>query len=208
MWLDGLYMGQPFYAEYAMLFHEDTAFNDITRQFVLMEKHARDAKTGLLYHGWDESPPAKMGQQKNWPFTKFLGKGHGLVWHGHGRRAGSFSRQTSRPGLHHRHSQPICKSSRCLPGPKTGLWYDIVDKQTTPKNYREASASSMLIYALAKGVRKGYLPASYLQNAKEGYDGMIKEFIETEAGPVNLNGTVVFPALAEILIAMAASTTI
>jgi unsaturated rhamnogalacturonyl hydrolase len=55
MWLDGLYMGQPFYAEYAMLFHEDTAFNDIANQFIWMEKHARDPKTGLLYHAWDES---------------------------------------------------------------------------------------------------------------------------------------------------------
>ena len=62
MWLDGLYMGEPFYAEYAMLFHEDTAFNDIAKQFILMENHARDAKTGLLYHGWDECKTTEMGQ--------------------------------------------------------------------------------------------------------------------------------------------------
>src|SRR6185503_4481926 len=59
MWLDGLYMGEPFYAEYASLFHEDTAFNDIAKQFILMETHARDKKTGLLYHGWDESRKQK-----------------------------------------------------------------------------------------------------------------------------------------------------
>jgi unsaturated rhamnogalacturonyl hydrolase len=55
MWLDGLYMGEPFYAEWAKYFHEDTAFNDIAKQFILMERFARDAKTGLLYHGYDES---------------------------------------------------------------------------------------------------------------------------------------------------------
>ena len=55
MWLDGLYMGSPFYAEYANMMHEDTTFNDITNQFVWMEQHARDPKTGLLYHAWDES---------------------------------------------------------------------------------------------------------------------------------------------------------
>src|SRR5438045_9465722 len=60
MWLDGLYMGEPFYAEYASCFHEDTAFNDIARQFILMEKNARDEKTGLLYHAYDES------RQKQW----------------------------------------------------------------------------------------------------------------------------------------------
>src|SRR5678809_936966 len=54
MWLDGLYMGGPFYAVYAMLF-EQSAFDDIANQFIWMEKHARDPKTGLLYHAWDES---------------------------------------------------------------------------------------------------------------------------------------------------------
>ena len=55
MWLDGLYMAEPFYAEYASLFHEPQDFADITRQFTLMEAHASDPKTGLLYHAWDES---------------------------------------------------------------------------------------------------------------------------------------------------------
>jgi unsaturated rhamnogalacturonyl hydrolase len=61
MWLDGLYMAEPFYAEYAATAHEDTAFNDIAKQFILMEKHSLDDKTGLLYHGWDESKQQKMG---------------------------------------------------------------------------------------------------------------------------------------------------
>ena len=36
MWLDGLYMGEPFYAEYSFLTKDDTAYNDITKQFILM----------------------------------------------------------------------------------------------------------------------------------------------------------------------------
>ena len=48
MWLDGLYMAEPFYAEYAMLFNEESAFDDIANQFIWMEKHARDPKTGSL----------------------------------------------------------------------------------------------------------------------------------------------------------------
>jgi unsaturated rhamnogalacturonyl hydrolase len=74
---------------------------------------------------------------------------------------------------------------------KSGVWYDIVDMPSAPKNYKEASASCMLVYTLLKGVRKGYLPASYLANAKKGYAGIIKEFIETDAnGQTNLKGTV------------------
>ncbi len=53
MWLDGLYMAAPFYAEYARTFNEPAAFDDVTRQFLLMSRHARDPRTGLLFHGWD-----------------------------------------------------------------------------------------------------------------------------------------------------------
>ena len=65
MWLDGLYMAEPFYAEYAALFHEDADFDDIAKQFVLMEKHARDPKTGLLFHGWDESKQQRWANPKS-----------------------------------------------------------------------------------------------------------------------------------------------
>src|SRR6202000_2244984 len=52
MWLDGLYMASPFYAEYAATFGETADFDDIANQFILIEKHTRDPKTGLLYNGW------------------------------------------------------------------------------------------------------------------------------------------------------------
>jgi hypothetical protein len=55
VWLDGLYMGQPFYIEYAKWAGQTNVFNDVTRQFVTVEHHTRDPKTGLLYHAWDES---------------------------------------------------------------------------------------------------------------------------------------------------------
>ncbi len=53
VWLDGLYMAMPFWAQYAALFHEDSVFDDIAHQFAVIERHVRDGKTGLLYHGWD-----------------------------------------------------------------------------------------------------------------------------------------------------------
>jgi len=58
MWLDGLYMAQPFYAHYTKMFSEgeeaEKAYNEIVKQFALIQKHTLDEKTGLLYHGWDE----------------------------------------------------------------------------------------------------------------------------------------------------------
>jgi unsaturated rhamnogalacturonyl hydrolase len=64
MWLDGLYMAEPFYAEYAKISHHPEDFRDITQQFLLIEDHARDAKTGLLYHGWDESKQERWANKE------------------------------------------------------------------------------------------------------------------------------------------------
>lgn len=195
MWLDGLYMGQPFYAEYAKVFGEDTAFNDIAKQFVLMERHARDPKTGLLRHGWDES------RQQRW-----ADKTTGLspnVW---GRALGWFGMAMVDVLDHFPENHPgrdsimniltrFAKAVVSVQDAKTGLWYDVPDKPKEPKNYFEASASSMLVYTLAKGVRKGYLPASYLMYARKGYNGILKQFIKTENGKTNLYGTVAVSGL-------------
>ena len=79
-WLDGLYMAQPFYAEYAGVFGEDTVFDDVTRQFVLMEKNARDPVTGLLYHGYDESRSQQWAGKQTGRSPHYWGRA--LGWYG------------------------------------------------------------------------------------------------------------------------------
>jgi unsaturated rhamnogalacturonyl hydrolase len=191
MWLDGLYMGQPFYAEYAMQFQEDTTFQDIARQFILMERHARDPKTGLLYHGWDESKQQKWANKQTGQSPHFWARA--LGWYGMAMVDVLDHFPAKHPGrdsiinILNRFAKAVVK----VQDAKTGLWYDIVDMPTTPKNYPEASASSMLVYTLSKGVRMGYLPASYRQNAQKGYNGIVKAFIENAGnGQVNFKGTV------------------
>ena len=192
MWLDGLYMGTPFYAEYAMLFHEDTAFNDIANQFIWMEKHARDAKTGLLHHAWDES------KQQQWADKK-TGKSP-LFW---GRAMGWYSDAIVDaldyfPANHPKRKALIDILNRLVVALEkqqdktTGLWYDVMNYNGPgkEKNYFEASASCQFVYAIAKGVRKGYLPAAKIAIAKRAYDGIVKQFIKVENGQTNLYGTV------------------
>ena len=85
----------------------------------------------------------------------------------------------------------LAKSVASYQDPKTGLWYQVVDKRTEKGNYLEASGSSMFVYALAKGIRNGYLPPTYLSVAKRGYKGLVDRFLKTDAnGQTNLEGTV------------------
>ncbi len=196
MWLDGLYMGQPFYAEYARLFHEDSAFNDIANQFILMEKHAIDKKTGLLYHGWDESKEQKWANKTTGQSPNFWGRS--LGWYGMAlvdvldQFPANHPKREELIAILHRFAIAVRK----VQDSKTGLWFDVPDKPDEPKNYVEASASCMLAYTFAKGARKGYLPVAYFDHARQAYRGIIKEFIETDAnGQVNLKGTVAVSGL-------------
>ncbi len=190
MWLDGLYMAHPFYTEYAMLAHEDSTFNDIANQFIWMEQHARDNATGLLYHGWDES------KQMGW-----ANKETGLSPHFWARAMGWYAMALvdvleNFPATHPQRQTLVTILNRTIDAvekvqdKKSGLWYDILDKPNEKGNYFEASASSMFVYAVAKGVRLGAVPSAKLQIAKKGYQGILKTFIKNEGGQYNLHGTV------------------
>jgi unsaturated rhamnogalacturonyl hydrolase len=191
MWLDGLYMGEPFYAEYAATFHEDAAFDDIAKQFELMELHARDAKTGLLYHGWDESKQQQWANRETGRSPNFWGRAMG--WYA----MALVDTLDYFPTSHPRRSELIAILKRLAAAtekyqdPKSGLWYQVLDKGSEKGNYTEASAACMFVYALAKGVRNDYLPAKYLGVAQRGYKGILDRFIKTDGnGQVNLEGTV------------------
>ncbi|MBE2223013.1 MAG: glycoside hydrolase family 88 protein, partial [Anaerolineae bacterium] len=63
----------------------------------------------------------------------------------------------------------------------------ILDRGGCEGNYTEASVSCMFVYALAKGIRKGYLAPKYLEVAQRGYAGVIEHLVEVdENGQVNL----------------------
>jgi unsaturated rhamnogalacturonyl hydrolase len=191
MWLDGLYMAEPFYAEYANTFHEDSNFNDIARQFIIMEKNSRDVKTGLMYHGYDESREQKWADKKTGLSPHFWGRAMG--WYGMAlvdvleNFPANHPERQELVNILNRFATAITK----VQDKKTGLWWDILDLPGKEKNYPEASASSMFVYALTKGVRLGFLSKSFLPIAKKGYDGILKNFIKTDAnGQMNLHGTV------------------
>lgn len=195
MWLDGLYMGEPFYAEYSEVFGEDN-WNDIANQFVWMEKHARDPKTGLLYHGWDESKTQQWADKTTGRSPHVWGRAMG--WYAmalvdvleffpkdHPRRAELVA-------ILDREAAAIAKYQ----DKKSGSWWDIMDLPGKEKNYLESSASAMFIYALARGVREGYLPEKYIKTAEKGWAGMQKEFIKTNAaGQTDLEKTVAVSGL-------------
>ncbi len=191
MWLDGLYMAEPFRAEYASISHHPEEFTDITKQFALVEAHMRDAKTGLLYHGWDESKQQRWANKETGDSPEFWARAMG--WYMMALVDALDYYPDGDPGK----KQMIAFLARDAAAlvraqdASSGLWYQILDKPTAKGNYLESSADCMFVYALAKGVRRGYLPENYLANAERGYHGILTHFIQTGAGgDVSLTGTV------------------
>ena len=196
MWLDGLYMGEPFYAEYAAMMNKKEAFDDIANQFILMEKHARDSKTGLLYHGWDESREQKWADKKTGQSPNFWGRAMGWYIMALVDVLDYF------PENHPQRKELLAilgrtaKAAAKYQDVKSGVWYDILDMPARKGNYLESSASAMFVYGFAKGVRKGYLPKSYFPAAVKGYAGLKKEFVvDRSSDRADLKGTVTVSGL-------------
>jgi unsaturated rhamnogalacturonyl hydrolase len=191
MWLDDLYMAEPFYAEYALTFHHPEAFDDIVHQFELIDTHARDPKTGLLYHGWDESKQERWANPQTGLSSQFWMPAMGyhmmaLV----DTLAYLPEDHTGRKTLLHEldlDAQAIAKVQDI----SSGLWYKVPDRQREKGNYFESSAACMVVYALARAVRQGYLPERYAAIAERGYQGILRRFVKTASdGAVSLLGTV------------------
>jgi unsaturated rhamnogalacturonyl hydrolase len=182
MWLDGVYMASPFLAEYAATFHKPAIFDDVTRQVVLAEEHMRDAKTGLLYHGWDEQRKERWADPKTGRSPQFWGRAMG--WY-------AMAVVDVLDWLPQDHPQRklilavlerLAAAIARVQDPTTGVWWQVLDQAGRPGNYREASASSMFVYALSKAVRSGWLDkALYGPVASRGYQGLLTEFVERGA---------------------------
>ena len=169
MWLDGLYMAQPFYAEY-------------TRRFVA--DSLQRAETGLLRHAWDSS------HQMFWcnPET-------GQSDHAWGRALGWYCMalvdvvdilpdgpyKDALIGILNNLYQvlPLYADAR------TGMWYQVLDSPYREGNYLEATCSAMFVYAWLKGCRLGFL--GNLGGAVQAYDSLLSTFVSEEDGLVNLN---------------------
>jgi unsaturated rhamnogalacturonyl hydrolase len=180
MWLDGLYMGEPFYAHFTTKFEQGNDLNDIANQFEIIQANATDTSTGLLYHGWDESKQMDWANKTTGCSPNFWSRSMGWYMMALVDVLDYF------PKDHPRQKELVCYLNNIAKSiikqqDKSGLWYQVTDKANSEGNYIESSGSSMFIYALAKGANKGYLPKKNLEIANKAFDALIKDLIKIDA---------------------------
>jgi unsaturated rhamnogalacturonyl hydrolase len=189
MWLDGIYMADPFYAEYASAFDEPAAFDDIASQIALIEKQTRDPKSGLLYHGWDESRKQRWANPETGRSPQFWGRGMGWFAMAVVDVLDYFPKDHAGRAVLRAILERSARAIASVQEESTGLWYQVLDRAGSPGNYRESSASAMFAYALAKGVRKNLLPPDYLTNARRAFCGLLEHRIRRDPdGSISLEG--------------------
>ncbi len=188
MWLDGLFMASPFLAQYGKVFAEPAAFDDVARQILLMDLHGYDAQTGLYYHAWDEKRAQDWADKVTGHSPNFWSRAIG--WYGMAIVDSLDYLPPTHPEVENINAvlRRVADGIARWQDPATGLWWQVTDQGSSPGNYLEATASSMFVYTLAKGINRGYLPREkYLPVVLKGYAGIIRDLIRTDAnGQVSL----------------------
>ena len=213
MWLDGIYMAEPFAVRYASMFGDASWYDVAGYQCTLIATHTQHSQiygsgTGLLYHGWDsskfETPPLTP---QGWAQPTY---GHSPEYWG---RAIGWYAMALVDCLDYIPDDDPCRPQMISilgdlaadlqtyqdpnngPDANNGMWWQVVDKgyprTTYPTNYTETSCTAMFSYALAKAVEKGYLPADpYLAVSRAGYEGLVANKLTYVSGYISLKDTV------------------
>ncbi|WP_159887911.1 glycoside hydrolase family 88/105 protein [Paenibacillus puerhi] len=187
MWLDGLYMATPFVAEYAAVFQAPELFDEAARQLLLVEKKTRDQASGLLYHGWDESGEqmwcdAATGKSRHF-WSRAMGWYAMAVVDALEHFPADHPQRGTIVGIFER----MCHALERVQD-ANGLWHQVLNMSGRPGNYPEASGSCMFVYALAKGLRLGYLSGRFRAAALAGYEGIVSQLIEEDEDGLHLTG--------------------
>ncbi|HYW13098.1 MAG TPA: glycoside hydrolase family 88 protein [Longimicrobium sp.] len=187
MWLDGLYMGQPFFAEYAAAFNEPAAYDDIAHQFLLVSRHTRDPRTSLMVHAWDFAKAQPWADSATGMSQQFWGRAMGWYVMGVVETLDHFpADHPDRPAIIQT-LRDAAEGIARVQDPVTGLWWNLMDRPNRAGNYLEASSSSMFAYALARAARLGYIDARYRDVAARGFDGLLSNLVrENGDGTVSL----------------------
>lgn len=190
VWLDGLYMGQPFYMEYETKFNGKKNYQDIFDQFSNVVKHMRDEKTGLYYHVYDASKKAFWCDKQTGLSRNFWLRAIG--WYS---MALLDTLSKCEPGEEYQEEYDNLKKvfvqlmqDMLKFQAENGMWYQLPALGGKEPNYLETSGSAIMAYSLLKGVRLGFLPEEYREYGIRAFQGICDKYLKETDGNLNLGG--------------------
>ena len=190
VWLDGLYMAQPFYVEYERRYNRMGGCLDSFQQFRNVKRLMRNEKTGLYYHGYDES------RQMYWADKETgCSANHWLRATGWYMAALVDTAEALGEQLYYEYRtlqdtlKELADDLLKYMDPESHMFYQVIDRSDAEGNYLETSGSALIAYALLKGVRLGFLPERYRGIAQEIFYGITDRYLsKNEDGTPRLGG--------------------
>ena len=181
VWLDGIFMGLPFYCNYAVQTMKpkkaEKYLNDAVDQIIKTDLRTYDEKTQLWKHAWDETHEQFWADKENGKSQHTWARALGWYVMAMTECLDAMPEDYARRGEIITLLNKAMKSVVKYQDKKTGVWYDVMDVKD-PRNYLESTASSMFAYVLLKGYRKGYLGKEYQEAGIKAYEGILKNFIQ------------------------------
>ncbi len=188
VWLDGLYMAQPFYMQYEVEFNEQKNCSDIFAQFANVYSKLRDKKTGLYYHAMDESKEMFWCDKETGLSENFWLRAIGWYAMALVDTMDSMSENMAEEKeLFKKYFRELMDAMIAFQDP-SGMWYQVVDQGDREGNYLETSGTSIFAYAILKGVRLGYLPKEYYAYGAKAFDGVCERYLSEKDGKLQLDG--------------------
>lgn len=188
VWLDGLYMCQPFYMEYETRYNGKKNCGDIYGQFETVVRQMRDSETGLYYHAYDSSKEMFWCDKVTGLSQNFWLRA--LGWY-------SMALLDTMDKADQEDVEEIGKMKRGFRElidsmvkyqDESGMWYQVVNFGGMEGNYLETSGSAIFAYAILKGVRLGYLEESYRSCGVRAFEGICERYLHIEEGNMSLGG--------------------
>lgn len=186
VWLDGLYMAQPFNALYEKHFGNQD-FSDIVSQIKNVRDKMRNQEKGLYYHGYDASRTAFWADSETGCSKNFWLRSLGWFAVALADLLEIIPDSDGREELRSIFVDLMVSVDRYADS-ETGLYWQVPDQGGREGNYLETSGSAMMAYSMLKGTRLGILGKEYAAKGEKTFNGIVEKYLTFTDNGINLGG--------------------
>ncbi|MDE7261157.1 MAG: glycoside hydrolase family 88 protein [Oscillospiraceae bacterium] len=186
VWLDGIYMAQPFYALYEKNFGKGDC-SDTVGQIKNVRARMFSEEKGLYFHGYDASKTAFWADPETGCSKNFWLRSLGWFAVALADLLEILPEGEERNGLAAIFTE-LMTSVDHYADPDTGMYWQVPDQGDREGNYLETSGSAMMAYAMLKGARLGALDKEYAAKGKKTFDGIMDKYLTFTESGLNLGG--------------------
>ncbi|MCD8373411.1 MAG: glycoside hydrolase family 88 protein [Clostridia bacterium] len=170
LWLDGIYMIQPFLARYSVFCGDNSQAEKIARRIKYVAENMR-SPVGLYFHaanGGGDNCPYFWTRASGWYAMALVDVAEAFTGvNGYVTTVCGDALKAFTDG--------ILKYRMA-----NGMYLNLTDRPESFTNRGETSGTSMIVYSLLKGVRLGLLDESYIQPALESFCGVCESKLSCE----------------------------